>query len=249
MSIDRRALAAVRFIDAATSTTPDAPLRVTSERGTWVANRAGLHVLTAAEGLEDWSTAFEAPPTTPPPEVISLNAEVVDPTGRYLPRAFNLRLPRPEAVASQPIVVRMPPASRANIRKSWSRVTIAAQLAPDASHPLPVPLEGAAISLFVDGYGELCLSLTDHRGEGLVYGWGLAAFEAGDGDDLVSTTHRHRARVVYDPARTDLETGRRTSIPDPDDLWARRDTLVLRQQVKRLPAGGRHHMVFSLPRT
>mgnify|MGYP000489136104 CR=1 FL=1 len=71
----------------------------------------------------------------------------------------------------------------------------------------------------------------------------------GDGEDeVVSGTVRHRIRVIADLAATDLDTGRRATLADPQDLWDRRTSLAQSGRSRNLTAGEARHIVFNLRR-
>jgi len=249
----RRALAAVRFMDYPTGRPVVAPMRVVAEGTRWVHSQSGAWVLLGAPGLEAHTTSFEAPPSTPPVGSVTVDVVATEPTGTYLPRAFSIALPRPVGNGpddlSTPVEVYLPPSPGAFLRRTWAAVRVHVRLAPDADHPSGTPVEGALVRLEVPGEGVRCMSLTDPRGEALVIGHGIPRFSAGDDDDIVASTLDHDVTTVVDPAVTDASTGRRASVADPDDLWARRNSLRLASTTLSLAPGDEHHLVFDIPRS
>jgi hypothetical protein len=72
--------------------------------------------------------------------------------------------------------------------------------------------------------------MSDHRGEALIAVEGIPTSSFSDDDGpVVATEIAVRLEVVWDPAVTGL--------PDPDDLEARRATLLVRQTTARLASG------------
>lgn len=131
--IENRVLAGVRFEDIATGTTVRLPLDVRGAPGgvplTTYTNRRSIHVVSGAEGLEEYVASFSAPPAAPPVGDVSLTLEVRDPSGTYLPREFSIAVPRtidrtlPDSVyelVSVPLL-RSPLAGRS---RNWAMIRI-----------------------------------------------------------------------------------------------------------------------------
>ena len=59
-----------------------------------IRNRSGLYVVNRHGPLADHSTAFTAPPTTPPAGDLTLAVTLHDPSGFYLARTATIALPR-----------------------------------------------------------------------------------------------------------------------------------------------------------
>ena len=175
-SIDRRVLAAVRFINDIDGSPISGPLEIVSDPSFAATpgevrnlrirrNRFGLHILHFAPGFEDYCTAFspEPPAHALPPRIAHLR--VSDTEGRYLPAAFAIRLPRALAdaespdSASAPVEVRLLPAPNAPLADGWAvlRVTVWIESTPG----LHVPLRGALLRVLrhEDGVAVSVLSL------------------------------------------------------------------------------------------
>ena len=92
--LERRILGALRFVHGV-SGAPLARVLVLRAPGVaWQRNRQGEYLITAVPGLSEHTTAFLAPPATPPIGSVSVTVDVVDPLGEFLPRRVQLRLPR-----------------------------------------------------------------------------------------------------------------------------------------------------------
>jgi hypothetical protein len=90
---ERRYLAGVLLRDAVTGTPADARFELRCEGVRFFRNRRGVFVLEGAPGFDAYAAAFEAPQDPPPPG-LTLSVVVQDPSGSYLPRRFNIDLPR-----------------------------------------------------------------------------------------------------------------------------------------------------------
>jgi hypothetical protein len=97
-TLDRRALCAIQWRDAATLSKIDAPLTIRFPGAKWVRSLSGLTVLMSAPGLESYASMFDlsepSSPKTPSPNSVTVQGEVSDPSGCYLPRRFDITLPR-----------------------------------------------------------------------------------------------------------------------------------------------------------
>ena len=62
--LDRRALAAIRFVDAVTGAPADGRIALAASGVSVARNRSGAVVVLAAPGLEEHRTSFTAPPPT-----------------------------------------------------------------------------------------------------------------------------------------------------------------------------------------
>ena len=92
--VERRALTALRCIDATTRAPIDEPLIVSAPGARLVRNRTGLYVVRSWTRLATHETAFDQPPAAPPIGSESLTLDVRDPSGRYLSRRVTVALPR-----------------------------------------------------------------------------------------------------------------------------------------------------------
>lgn len=176
--LDRRALGAVRFLDAVTGGEAAAPLRVRAEGVRWVRNRRGWWIAASAPGLEAHASAFQAPPKQPAVGSVRVELVVEDPSGKYLARRAAMELPRdPNPVkAEQPGSLFLPQdvvlfrAPAAAIAAGWA--TVRASVSKGGK-----PLPGALLRLVRKGAGgkELGRGMTDGRGEALVAAAGIPA--------------------------------------------------------------------------
>jgi len=167
---ERRALAALRCIDATTLAPIDDPLIVSAPGARLVRNRTGLYVVRSWTRLAAHEHAFEAPPAAPPLGSEPLAVDVRDPSGRYLSRRVTVALPRDPspARAGEPdslfraVDVAMFPSASAPVSANWVelRVTVRETVSGDA-------LGGALIRVVAEGR-VLARGLTDWRGEALV---------------------------------------------------------------------------------
>jgi hypothetical protein len=89
--VDRRVLAALRFVSAATGLPVEGSPAVSASGLRFVRNRLGLLVVYRADGYRAQTDAFEGQPGGVP---VSFQGVVVDPDRRYLPRRFTLDLLR-----------------------------------------------------------------------------------------------------------------------------------------------------------
>ncbi|MEM7154104.1 MAG: hypothetical protein AAF799_14740 [Myxococcota bacterium] len=94
IEIADRALAGIRFEDAATRTPVSEPLHVSAQGLSLYRNHRHIYVVREAAGLEAHVHAVGAAPALPVPGLLPFEVEVRDPTGLYLPRRFTLDLPR-----------------------------------------------------------------------------------------------------------------------------------------------------------
>lgn len=91
---DARILAGVEFIDAATGARLLQPLTLHSNSARFIRNQSNRYVLVSANGLETYVNNFENAPDEPAPGSINISVSVEDRAGKYLPRTFDLALPR-----------------------------------------------------------------------------------------------------------------------------------------------------------
>jgi hypothetical protein len=215
--LDRRALGAVRFVDAVTGLAVDAPVRVRAEGVRWIRNPRGWWVVASSPGLEAHAAAFAAPPAQPPVGSVRVELVVEDPSGKYLARRAALALPRdpnPDpAKAKAPGSLFLPQdvplfrAPAAAVAIGWA--TVRASVAKGGT-----PLSGALLRLVRKGGGgkELGRGMTDARGEALVAAAGIPAttFEEGQGGVLATEVE----------ARLEVRWKDAGSPPDPDALAA-----------------------------
>lgn len=98
--IDRRALGSIRLIDNVTGNRLRqlGQLRPVSAGQpptiTLIRNRRGDFVMTQAAALADHDSRFATPPATPAIGSVAIDLQFSDPSGHYLPRRFQIALPR-----------------------------------------------------------------------------------------------------------------------------------------------------------
>jgi hypothetical protein len=168
--VERRALAALRCIDATTLAPIDDPLIVSAPGVRLVRNRTGLYVVRSWTRLATHEHAFDQPPAAPPLGSEPLGLDVRDPGGRYLARRVTLALPRDPSPARagesdslfRPVDVPMFPSASAPVSANWVelRVSVRETVRGDAL--------GGALIRVVAGARVLARGLTDWRGEALV---------------------------------------------------------------------------------
>ncbi|MBX2796889.1 MAG: hypothetical protein KTR31_04445 [Myxococcales bacterium] len=250
--VDRRVLAAVRFLDPATSQAVTGGLTVQGAGSRWFTNRSGLWVLRAEGVLDDHAREFLAAPTSTPAESVAVTADVLDGGARYLPRRFTIDLPRTGTDLFEPIDVLLVPSPALPTRATWATVRVTVSFATDGTHPEPVGIEGARIALSSADLGGLrCVGLTDARGEGLAIGHGIPRFSPGIlPDEVVRASVEHTLEVIVDVPATDPDTGLRDAPADPDDLAARSGSLtVVSPAAFDLEVGGTTHLTVNIPRS
>jgi hypothetical protein len=218
--VDRRVLAALQFRDAVTQLRITTPLVVQAEGVRLIRNLSDLYVIVAAPGFRQYSAWFAAPPPAPvvPPTTIELT--VSDPGRGYLPRRFDVTLPRdidPQHAANadsifQPLNVDLFPSPVARVADGWA--VIRASVIRAGSNPAQ-PLPHALIRVIGMRNGvesELGLGLADARGEALVAVPGIAAtnWDAAEDGPVVSAEVNVTVEALFD-----ANAG---AIPNPDRL-------------------------------
>ncbi len=170
--IDRRILGAIRFVDISTGAAIARPLRLTSDKLSFVLNRRGDYAITRAEhpDLLKHIDSFRDIPAEPA-AAVTFGAEVKDPAGEYLPRAFTVKLPRdpnPEHAANadslfRPVEIALLSSPNRGIAANWCAVR--ASVENDATDA-PVARAGVRVR-WGDPQKEL-LGMTDEQGESLI---------------------------------------------------------------------------------
>lgn len=231
---DRRVLGALRFTDAVTALPIDAPLAVTAPGVRWIVNRRAHWVIASAPGLATHETEFLAPPNAPPLGDLELSFAVSDPAGRWLPRVGSIALPRdPDAThagqAQSLFVVHdipMYPAPAAPTQRGWA--VVRASVA--GSTPGSVLAHALVRVVRVSDGVRIGAGMSDARGEALIAIEGIPSALLGDGDGpVVATEIAVRLQVV-----ADANAG---ATPDPDDLEARSDELLVREIAASVASG------------
>lgn len=178
---ERRVLAGIRFVEAATVGQVHSPLVLASPRLSFTRNRSGLFAVSglrpemdAERDLAAHLDAFEAAPDEPVAGSLKFDATVSDPLGRYLPRRFAITLPRGEAWA-QPIDVPLFPAPNALLAPNWSGVRASLRRAANGG---AAPLAGARLTVIRASDDQvLGRGFSDQRGEVLVVVVGVQAVD------------------------------------------------------------------------
>jgi hypothetical protein len=231
---DRRVLGALRFTDAVTALPIDAPLTVTAPGVRWILNRRAQWVIASAPGMATHETEFLTPPVTPPLGDVVVSFAVSDPSGRWLPRVGSIALPRdPDAAhagqAQSLFAVQdipMYPAPAAPTQRGWAVVRASVAGSTPGS-----TLPHALVRVVRDSDGvRIGAGMSDARGEALIAVEGIPSALLGDGDGpVVATDIAVHLQVVADPNAGDA--------PDPDDLEARRDELLVRDVAASVASG------------
>jgi hypothetical protein len=242
--VESRVLGALRFVDAVTGIAISSPFTVAAPGVRLLRNRSGLYVIHKAPGFEAYLASFAMPPATPAVGSVGIELTVGDPSGRYLPRAATLALPRdpsPSATASlfQPVDIPLFPAPSARIAFNWAvlRVTVTAANGDR--------LGGALLRVLRNG-GVLARGLSDWRGEALVPVAGVPVTTFGDSSGAVVISVIEVAlQGVFDAASgsrvpdADVHGGRAPAvlpIVDPAALEAAAATLANSQQTLSIAA-------------
>ena len=187
-SIENRALASIRFLDAETRAPTTEPILVSGEGLRIIRNLSGLHVVMDAPGFSSYAAHFDLPDTLSAPRTFTLVAHA--PSHRYLARSFTLQLPRntspgPEATLPSDSVFRPldvtlypSPLMSPSARSAVVRVRV-----EDKNHKA-VP--GALVSLSLAVPPIERWGLSNERGEALLLVPGIPIADWGD---LTTPTH------------------------------------------------------------
>jgi len=249
--LDRRVLAAVRFTDPATGASVPDGLRVESS-ATFRENRSGYWVLWPQGVLDDHRFAFSEAPGSPAEGSITVQGTVHDALRRFAPRAFSIDVPRVGDDLHTPVDVMLPSGPGRPVRQTWAAVWVSVHWDTDPDHPEPVPIQGALVRLSSDDLGGLRgIGLTNVRGQALVVGAAIPrnAPSGMDSGSVLRPATNHDLNVVVETGQTHARTGRRLSVPDPDDLWDRRGALTTFSSVVALNAGDSEALSFTVPRS
>lgn len=164
-SVDRRALAALRFVHGVTRAPLLHPVRIEAPGLTLVTNRSGLVIVREAVGFEAWTAAFLQPPLAQRP--VEFTLDIHDPRGQFLPRRLTLTLPKgnlPDTM--EPVEVPLLPAAAAPLPAAWAVLRLAVHV--EGTHP-PQGLANVWVEAQPRVPGKpMRLAQTDAHGEALV---------------------------------------------------------------------------------
>lgn len=224
--LDRRILGALRLQDGVTGLALKRPMQLDSDRLVIKRNRQGDYVIFDVLDVADLhahTTVFPDAPSVPALESVSIDLQIRDHWGDYLPRRYTLRLPRdrdpqsPSAIV-KPLSIPLFRGPSAGTEPNWA--VIRATLTDQATNQrLPWAL------VKVVRNSTTTLAMADWRGEALIAvpGIPITTWDAGGGA-VLATEVDARLDVVFDPLLrplNPLDTGQNpnlTYIPDPDLL-------------------------------
>lgn len=233
--LDRRALAAIRFVDAVTSVLVEERVALAAPGVSVIRKRSGEFVVLDAPGLEEHRSRFEAPPATPAVGAIPVAIDARPISGEFAARRFSLRLPRDpdpdhrdraDSLFRAAIVELLPsPAYQATGQAAALRVVV--RRTDDRRR-----VSGALLRLRPANGLPTARALTDAVGEALLVVSGAPIASPGPGATTVSDIAAELdvlvdpalARFVADDA---LDAARAAALSqtagflDPDDLEAR----------------------------
>lgn len=198
--LDRRVLGALRLQDGLTGLAIPRPFHLVSARLVLRRNRQGdyviFDVLDVAK-LHEHTVIFSDPPTVPPVESVSIDLNIYDPSGEYLPRRYQLRLPRngdpqSDVAIVKPILIPLYRSPSARTEPNWA-VIRATLLDQTTGQRLP----WAVVNVVRNGTTTSAMS--DWRGEALIAvpGIPVTTWDTGGGA-VLATEVDVRLDVVFD---------------------------------------------------
>lgn len=234
----RRIWGALRFVDAAGGRAVDGALAVQLPGARLRRNASGLQVLMSLDEpavRRDEFQAYEAAfDPVPAPAALTLAGSVSDPAGRYLPRAFDIELPRSPATRFQPQDIVLDPSPAAALLPTWAVLRVSLRRAGQ-------PAAGAALRLQRPGGGALLgRGQSDARGEALVVAAGVPQLSVGDGVVVVQRELDAELIASFDAAADPALP------PDPDRL-ALRDGVSRITVALRIASGRVQALAVDLP--
>ncbi len=171
--VDRRILGAIRFIDISTGAPIGRPLRLKSEKLSFVLNRRGDYAIIRAEhsDLLKHIESFRDIPAQPAAAAVSFSAEVKDPAREYMPRTFTVKLPRdpdPAHAANEdslfrPVEIELLSSPARGIGANWCAVR--ASVENEATH---APVANAGVRVQWGDPAKELLGMSDEQGEALI---------------------------------------------------------------------------------
>jgi hypothetical protein len=171
--LSSRVLGAIRFIDAATGSTIDRPLRLRASKLTFRRNRKGSYVIVDADddGLRRHIAAFAVAPGAPTASSLTFDVAVEDPLGDFLPANFGVRLPRQSAPDRateadsifQPIAASLFSSPSRSLAANWCAVRATVVSSEDN------PLAGAGLRLECHAFRvDPFFAVTTRTGEAMI---------------------------------------------------------------------------------
>lgn len=242
-NLDRRALGAIEFINSATITRIETPLRVRGDRLAIRRNPVGLYVIHQAGGLEAHTSSFEQPPAAPALESITYQIEVEDPEQRFVGRLAEIKLPRKHATGADPksllvpVQVPLSPASGAPLLATWAVLRLRVQTAAPGGGE-KTGLANVLVRVTAPAPARTQVTLTDTLGEALVIVSGIGpVLPAGPPDPdappdavpaVLTTTFSASLELLLDsalvrPSPAHVPAARAVPRADPDLILRRHD--------------------------
>jgi hypothetical protein len=235
----RRALGAVRFVDAITGMHIAEPLQVRAEGATFVRNLSGAYALTSLRGLELHLDAFETPPTLPTAGSLQLDLHIEDPSRRYLARSLRMSFPRdpaPGHAGQSGSLFTIPqialyPSPVAATRPGWAVARVR------VTHPGGGGVPSAYLRIvgveWPSDHAVIARGLCDARGEGFLAVSGIPitnwTSSNTDGQPVLSQEIDAIVEAYFDVTAGDP--------PDPDQIDSRRALLPHATANVRLASG------------
>ncbi len=229
---ERRILGAMRVVDAATGLPVARGCVLQGDGLRLVRNRRGDYAILDAPQLSAHTRAFEKPPLAPELKSVKIPVMVSDLAEGFLPRNFNLELPRspdPDVADSifEPVLIHMFPAPAARSEINWAVIRATLRQASSLER---LPWGVVKVLKHSDG-GLLATGMADSRGEILLVVPGiLFAMPADTSTTPLARQIEVRLQAFFDAARLkkitnqDLIDGQPDPnsgyLPDPDALQA-----------------------------
>lgn len=211
--LDRRVLAALRFVDALGSAVT-VPVAIRGPEGfRYFVKRPGMVVVTDAPGLANHAASFAAPPAVPAIGAITVPLDCTPASTAYGARRFALRLPRdpvPASLASlfTVIDVVLPPTPATPLTGLAAGLRVRVTRSDDGR-----AIEGALVRLRPGGALPQTVALTDAAGEALLLAAAVPLTSPGPGAVMLGDIAAEVDAVV-NPARVLFHA--------PDEVFAAR---------------------------
>lgn len=242
-TVIHRVLGAVRFLEAASRVPVREPLLITSDVPvTFRRNASGAYVIWRASGLEshtgdtagltdeDFQALFRAPPGTPAPASVKIRCSVEDPTGVFLPRSFELQLPRALSAAPASTPDLFQPADVLLYKSTAARLDRTGGILYTFVHDgrgQQGKIAGARVVVVALGR-EVGRSITGPTGEAVIEVPRLPSYVTGGGGSLTEVEIDATVTVAVRPEMLEYTSGgwRPRSPPDPDSSEEEEDPLA-----------------------